>query len=158
MRQKKKPSVGLTAGQSAYYVIRQNVRLETWHHWFPRHACTVLYTSSGCGCEHNVLNLPHIQPRSRFSAAGSFGQSEAASSTGWAGLALAYVRDVSAALVKATPPTTEHGRASDELPVVCVSFWVVGTPLRALRSSSLRRTRWASKRRRRTVTAHSLST
>lgn len=66
MRQKKTGQVRLTAGQSAYYVIRQNIRVETWRHWFPRHACTVLYTSPGCGAEHNVLNLPHTQLRSRF--------------------------------------------------------------------------------------------
>lgn len=91
-RQKKNGQVRLTAGQSAYYVIRQNIRVETWRHWFPRHACTALYTSPGCAAEHNVLNLPHTQLRSRFSAAGSSGQSEAASSTGWAGLARADVR------------------------------------------------------------------
>lgn len=60
------------------------------------------YTSWMHGGEHNVLNLPHIQPRSRFSAAASSGQSEAANATKWAGL-LSGDRDVYAALAKATP-------------------------------------------------------
>lgn len=77
----------LAAGQPGYYVIQQSITLIPHVSGVPDGTsemsapyCNVHYASSP-HCEHNVLNLPHIWQRSRFSAAGCADQSEARVST-----------------------------------------------------------------------------
>lgn len=88
-------------GAKIGYVIHQNITVDTWRHWFPRHACTVLHLLDA-RWRTQCPQLATLQPKSRFSAAGSSGQSEAANATRWAGL-LSADRDVYAPLAKATP-------------------------------------------------------
>lgn len=85
---------GLAAGQTGLLCNRpEHFSSEPRVTGFPtcEHACTALYSTPPLTThshthtqgEHNVLNLPHIWPWSRFSAAGSSDQSEPRNRVTW---------------------------------------------------------------------------
>lgn len=117
------------------YVIHQNITLETWRHWFPRHACTVLHLLVARWRTQCPQLATHSAAVTFFSCCSS-GQSEAANSSGWAGILRADAWRFRSSR-QSHAPTTKHGSASvrNILSFACFFCCIVGTLVKDPRSS-----------------------